>query len=232
MQTRGLDVLLGVVRSRLAQDERWLDDSVASARTRDVSKLLAAYTAASRRSSGRGLSLTAVELAAMDALAPGLTCAAWMLEDAVRATLLLEAARVEPSEQAWIDTASACYENGDAREQQSWLRALSVLPLAERFVALAIDACRSHIQPTFEAIGCDNPYPSVYFPDLNFNQLVLKAMFIGVPLARIVGLRRRVNPDLSRMARDYAAERRAAGRSVPVDLPLALHDARIEEPVS
>ena len=59
-----------------------------------------------------------------------------------------------------------------------------------------------------------------------------KALFIGVPIARIVGLRRRLNPDLSRMARDYASERRAAGRTVPADLSLALHDARIEEPVS
>ena len=39
-----------------------------------------------------------------------------------------------------------------------------------------------------------------------FNQLVLKAMFTGVALERIVGLSRRVNPELSRMARDYAAE--------------------------
>ena len=135
-------------------------------------------------------------------------------DDLVRATILLEAARVEDDALAWIATASACYENGDAREQQSWLRAISLLPLAERFAAFGIDACRSHIQPMFEAIACDNPYPAKYFPDSNFNQLVLKALFIGAPLARVVGLRRRLNPELSRMARDYASERRAAGRPV------------------
>ena len=161
-----------------------------------------------------------------------MSCDRWTLEDLVRATILLGVARVVDDASTWIATASACYENGDAREQQSWLRAISLLPLAERFAAYGIDACRSHIQPTFEAIACDNPYPTVHFPNLNFNQLVLKALFIGVPLARIVGLRRRLNPDLSRMARDYASERRAAGRTVPADLSLALHDARIEEPVS
>src|SRR5215471_9431754 len=232
MQTHGLDVLLGVARARLASGERWLDDSLAVAAQRDVNRLLAAYTSASRKAAGRGLTLTAVEHASIDELSPGLSCERWALEDLVRAAILLDAARVELDAQAWMVTAAACYENGDAREQQSWLRAISLLPLAERFVAFGIDACRSHIQPTFEAIACDNPYPSVHFPDLNFNQLVLKALFIGVPLARIVGLRRRLNPDLSRMARDYAAERRAAGRSVPADLSLALHDARIEEPVS
>jgi len=239
MQTYGLDVLLGIARARLRSDERWLDDALTAAGQRNVNSLLGAYTGASRKAAGRALTLTAVEYAGIEALSPGLSCERWTLEDLIRATLLLEAARVEGSEgsnvaddQAWIGIVSACYENGDAREQQSWLKAISLLPLAERFVAFGIDACRSHIQPTFEAIACDNPYPSVQFPDLNFNQLVLKALFIGVPLARIVGLRRRLNPDLSRMARDYAAERRAAGRSVPADLSLALHDARIEEPVS
>jgi hypothetical protein len=232
MQTHGLDVLFGAARARLAPDERWLDDALAVAGRRDINRLLGMYTSASRKTAGRDLSLTAVEHAAIDALSPGLSCDRWTLEDLVRATILLGAARVGDDASTWVATASACYENGDAREQQSWLRAISLLPLAERFASYGIDACRSHIQPTFEAIACDNPFPSVHFPDLNFNQLVLKALFIGVPLARVVGLRRRLNPDLSRMARDYASERRAAGRSVPADLSLALHDARIEEPVS
>jgi len=232
MQTHGFDVLLGVARARLRPEERWLDETLAAAGRRNINSLLGAYTGVSRKAAGRALTLTATELAAIDALSPGLSGERWTLDDLVRATLLLEAARIEANDLAWIGAASACYENGDAREQQSWLKAISLLPLAERFVAFGIDACRSHIQPTFEAIACDNPYPSVHFPDLNFNQLVLKALFIGVPLARIVGLRRRLNPDLSRMARDYAAERRAAGRSIPADLSLALHDSRIEEPVS
>ena len=57
-------------------------------------------------------------------------------------------------------------------------------------------------------------------------------MFIGVSLERIVDLPRRRNPELSRMARDYAAERRAAGRTVPPDLALALHDGAFEEAAS
>jgi hypothetical protein len=39
-----------------------------------------------------------------------------------------------------------------------------------------------------------------------------------VPLARVIGLDERRSPELARMARDYAAERRAAGRTVPDDL--------------
>jgi hypothetical protein len=35
-------------------------------------------------------------------------------------------------------------------------------------------------------------------------------------------LRERLNPELARMASDFAAERRAAGRSVPADLGLII----------
>ena len=81
-----------------------------------------------------------------------------------------------------------------------------------------MDACRSHIQPLFEAIACENPYPARHFPELNFNQMVLKVLFTGVALDRVVGLQARVTPELQRMAADYASERRAAGRSIPPDI--------------
>jgi len=54
----------------------------------------------------------------------------------------------------------------------------------------------------------------------------LKAMFNSIALERIVGLNARLNPELSRMARDYAAERTAAGRSVPADIDLAMQEPR------
>jgi hypothetical protein len=102
------------------------------------------------------------------------------------------------------------------------LRALPFLPERSRFVTMAIEACRTNVQTVFQAIACENPLPADDFPDLNFNQLVLKALFNGVAISRIVGLSRRLGPELARMASDYAAERRAAGRSVPPDIDLVL----------
>jgi hypothetical protein len=52
--------------------------------------------------------------------------------------------------------------------------------------------------------------------------MVLKAIFIEVPVSRIEGLAQRRGPELERMARDYASERRAAGRPVPSDIDLVL----------
>ena len=53
----------------------------------------------------------------------------------------------------------------------------ALLPDPERFCASSIDACRTNILPLFEAVACENPYPARYFPERNFNQMVLKAMF-------------------------------------------------------
>ena len=78
----------------------------------------------------------------------------------------------------------------------------------------------------FEALACENPYPAAHFPERNFNQMVLKALFNSIELSRIDGLSGRRNAELSRMARDYAAERRAAGRAVPADIDAAIDDAR------
>ncbi len=110
------------------------------------------------------------------------------------------------------------FNRSDNREREAILKTLMMLPDAERFLSIAVDACRSHVQSVFEAIACENPYPSEYFPDANFNQLVLKAFFTGVKVERIVNLPERRSPELTRMANDYASERQAAGRRVPDDL--------------
>jgi hypothetical protein len=138
----------------------------------------------------------------------------WGMDEVARAALLVNAyPRVVPDE---------LWARGDNRERQAVLKALPLLPGPERFAAIAIEACRSNVLTIFEAIACENPYPARYFPELHFNQMALKAAFTGVALARIVALRERLNPELARMASDFAAERRAAGRSVPADLGLII----------
>lgn len=112
-------------------------------------------------------------------------------------------------------------QRGDSAERAAALQGLCSLPDPQRFLALAVDACRSHVADVFEAIACENPYPARYFSDAQFNQMVLKAFFTEVKVARILGLGERRTPTLRRMAEDYANERRAAGRSVPADLHLA-----------
>ena len=126
------------------------------------------------------------------------------------------------SPDSFVRAATDCYDHGDSAEQQSWLKSTALLPEPEQLLPIVIDACRTNILPLFEAVACENPFPARYFPERNFNQMVLKALFNKVALSRIAGLAGRRNADLTRMAADYASERRAAGRTVPSDIGLAM----------
>ncbi len=74
------------------------------------------------------------------------------------------------------------------------------------------------MKPVFEAIACHNPYPSDYFDQAAWNQMVVKAVFVGTSIKNIAGIAERANPDLRQMLRDLISERQAAGRAVPTDV--------------
>jgi hypothetical protein len=141
----------------------------------------------------------------------------WALSAVGRAALLCGVcAAIDPAAQ--LPLVVNQFKTGDNAEREAILKTLPLLPQPERFLDLAIDACRTHVQTVFEAIACGNTYPARFFPEANFNQMVLKAFFTGVPVQRISLLNERRTPELARMALGYASERRAAGRSVPADL--------------
>jgi hypothetical protein len=146
---------------------------------------------------------------------------AFRLSDLARSLLLLRICELLPADEH-VGLVTELFNKGDNKEREALLKTLAILPEPERFQGIAADACRSHVQSVFEAIACENAYPAGYLSDLAFNQLVLKAFFTGVEVRRIVNLERRVTPELSRMANDYASERRAAGRPVPPDIGLVI----------
>lgn len=147
----------------------------------------------------------------------------WTLLDWTRAALLLAALERVPGREP--ELVLNLLERGELGEQESLLRTLALLPGAERFVEAGLLACRTNARRVFEAIARDNVYPARHFPEHGFNQMVMKAIFLAVPLARVEGLAARITPELVRMARDYASERTAAGRPVPEDIELILQHA-------
>ncbi len=213
------EVLLDVVRPRVGPGSReWLDRVVADIRPAlDRETFAGAFTVSARRVGKAPVTPSPEELARLRGSGVTWPLTGWGLDELSRSVLLLRAAAVLSAEEV-TSLVEECYHRGDNRERQAVLRALAFLPEPVRFLPLAIEACRTSIQPVFEAIACENPYPAAYFPELNFNQMVLKALFVGVALQRIVGLPGRVTAELRRMAGDYASERRAAGRSVPPDI--------------
>jgi hypothetical protein len=174
------------------------------------------YAAAARRlrsltAAPSPLESEALERAALGAL--GQRGAAAMF----RGALLFTACRCaeKGARPALIDRV---FRTGDSSERVALLAVLAALPGAPAYVETAIEACRTNVRDVFEAIACENDYPARHFSDATFNQMVMKAVFSGISLLRIRGLAARTNTDLERMARDYSAERRAAGREVPADL--------------
>lgn len=199
----------------------WLDDALPS---RDEPLNLASYRAifaTARRRLGESIvSLSNedfVALSGVGVIAPE----RWTLDRLGRAALLARALEIVPLD-GQVGFVRQMYLRGDFQEQAAILQTLPVLSDPLRFVDIAIDACRTNVLDVFEGIACENGYPAAHFPDLNFNQLVLKAFFMGVAVGRIVGLDDRKTAELSRMTADFASERRAAGRPVPDDMDLAM----------
>jgi hypothetical protein len=140
-------------------------------------------------------------------------------DECARGALLLAALPGVPDHVALVRD---LVRRGEVRERQAVLRVLAALPDPARFCDIAVEACRTNVVSVFEAIASSNTYPADYFPAHAFDQMVLKALFIGVPLARVHGLAGRKTAELARMVDAFASERRAAGRSIPDDVRLVL----------
>jgi hypothetical protein len=205
--------LLAVIRAHIdATQVEWLERALPAAGFAPAD-FAAAFAGVGRRFRAPALVLSEPERAALAAegfVEPGVLT----LAELVRAVLLVRAVAALPAAEH-VALATELFKRGDSAERVAVLRSLCLLPEPARFVELAIDSCRTHVQEVFEAIACHNRYPAAHFPAPSFNQLIMKAMFTAVPLERVYAWQKRVNTELARMAADFAAERRAAGRPVP-----------------
>jgi hypothetical protein len=183
----------------------------------DPSALEAAFDETTRHVGAAALVLDGTERERLHALGITWTLQGWGVDDAARAALLAHAA-VRLDDDALQALVERRWGAGDGRQRCAILRALPLLPRAERFLVLALQARRGAVRRVFEALACDNPYPATHFHDVHFTDMVAAALEADLPLARIVELDRRLTPELAGRAARFAAVRRAAGRSVPDDL--------------
>ncbi|MEG3635620.1 EboA domain-containing protein [Micromonospora palythoicola] len=132
----------------------------------------------------------------------------WTADEAARA-LLLASLPADHAEQA-----EALYRTGDAAEKRAVLKALPMLPIGTAGTPLLHDAIRTNdTRLVAAALG---PYARHLDPAA-WRQAVLKCVFTGVPLAAVADLDARADGELAEMLAALAAERRAAGRSMPAD---------------
>ncbi|MGW3654819.1 EboA domain-containing protein [Streptomyces sp. NPDC005151] len=131
--------------------------------------------------------------------------------DSVRALLLLEA-------RAALPAVTRLYEQGTAAERRAVLLTLHRLDLGPTALHLVEDALRTNdTRLVAAAVG---PYAAAHLDTHHWRHAVLKCLFTGVPVEAVDALAHRARGDaeLARMLGDFAAERTAAGRTVPGDL--------------
>ncbi|BCJ60863.1 hypothetical protein Jiend_42850 [Micromonospora endophytica] len=132
----------------------------------------------------------------------------WTADEAARA-LLLATLPAEHAEQA-----ETLYRTGDAAEKRAVLKALPLLPVGAAGVPLLHDALRTNdTRLIAAALG---PYAE-HLDQATWRQAVLKCVFTGVALAVLADLDERADAELAGMLAALAAERHAAGRSLPTD---------------
>lgn len=144
----------------------------------------------------------------------------WSSADAVRVLLLAEtiASEMFSADQLF----QLCYRYSDGGERASLLKGLALMDLTVDSTDYIIDVARTNSLALFSALIYKNPWPVVNFPLPAFNQIVLKSLFMGINIINVEGLRGARNPELGRMAADYAQERLDAGRDIPDSLWLAV----------
>jgi hypothetical protein len=167
---------------------------------------------APRRLGKADLSLTAAELTRAEALRPGLDPSDWSIDQLARVALM--AASHAGDDAAFASRFDGFCATAEINELIALCRGLPVYPNAALIEPRAREAVRSGMKPVFEAVAHRNPYPRETFAEDAWNQMVVKAFFIGSALWPIQGLDQRANPRLARMLVGLAQERWAARRPV------------------
>jgi hypothetical protein len=192
---------------------KWLTGALAAAE--NSRELVRALALVPRRLGKGDLALSQDDLRDATAARPGFDPTGMSVDQACRIALLLASGRDGPAFRELLE--SVC-RTADLGEFVAYYRGLPLFPAPELLVERAKEAIRSGIKPIFEAVAHRSPYPREMLDLSTWNQMVLKAVFIGSELNLIQGLDERANPDLAALLVDYAHERWSASRPVTPEL--------------
>jgi hypothetical protein len=182
----------------------------------ETKTLFTAFSSVYRRLEKQKLNLSSEELNTANNLITGWNPQDWTVDQIARTLLILSFPHQD--EDKYIATLDKIFAAADVREAIALYQSLPLLPYPERFKLRAAEGVRSSMTSVFNAVALNNPYPAQYLDDLAWNQMVLKALFVGSPLKPIYGLNQRNNKQLCQMLIDYARERLAAKRTVNPEL--------------
>ncbi|MFP4091326.1 MAG: EboA domain-containing protein [Cyclobacteriaceae bacterium] len=196
---------------------QWLDKQMSQLR-RDWNQRTFYFTFSSvpRFMGKSSVPYTDDDLIRANELRRGFTPSGWDLTQLARTYILLFLPHEDVEE--YLLTINRMCETADMYEQQTLYAALPLLPHPEELTGRAAEGVRTNMTNVFDAIALHNPYPADYLEEKAWNQLLLKAVFMGRPLYKIYHADKRSNPELARMLVDFAHERWAAGRQVSPEI--------------
>jgi hypothetical protein len=189
-----------------------VDKLVSDAADRD---LYLAVSLVPRKTGKSDLVLSADHFKAADTARTGWRPEGWTVDQAARLVLMLAAS---PEATEFDRRLEQLCVTADVHELVAFYQGLPLYPEPDRYVGRAAEGLRSNMKSVFESVAHGNPYPQEYFDQGTWNQMVLKAIFVGSTLDPIEGLDRRRNEDLAQTLIDYAHERWAANRVITPEL--------------
>jgi hypothetical protein len=178
--------------------------------------LFLAFGTAPRKYGKGDLHPTAEELAQAGEVRPGWNPAQWSIDQAVR-TLLVCSLNEKP-EAELVATLDKLFAAASVEELVALYQAMGLWSYPKAHAWRAGEGIRSSMTSVFVAVAHRNPFPAEQLEETAWNQMIVKCLFVGVPLHPVVGINRRSNPKLMKMLVDYAHERWAAKRSVNPEL--------------
>lgn len=118
----------------------------------------------------------------------------------------------------WRGALDRLFAAADVGEAVVLYRALPLFPHPLQLVSRCAEGVRTNMRAIFDAVAHRNPFPAERLDEPAWNQMVLKALFVGSQLRPIQRLDERANPRLAQILLDFAHERWAAGRDAPSEL--------------
>lgn len=167
-----------------------------------------------RRLGKADLELDSGDFETANQLRSGWNPVGWTVDQTARLALLLQTT----PDQDFGETLETLCRSADISELLAYYRGLPLFPNQTAYQFRATEGLRSNIKSVFESVAHHNPYPMEQFDENAWNQMVLKAIFIGSQLHPIIGFDKRANVNLARMLCHYAHERWAASRTISPEL--------------
>ena len=195
------------------QDEKtksWLDQKLHSIKTDQ--DFFISFALINKKIPRDHLQLSPAQIQTIHLKYPEFNIENWTLDQLCRFSLLMYYPLLS------VESLTKLISVADTREQISIFKSIPYLENASHFAPIVVNGIRTNIVDVFDAITLKNPYPASYFSQDEWNQMILKAVFMERPIYQIKDIDQRKNEKLAHILFDYARERWAASRRVTPEL--------------